>query len=378
MVSFGLDSLSWDSFSGGPTMSEIREIRDTTQLTGIRSTWATLLADTEGSDFFRTLDYLEAYWRHYGEDQRPRVLVMFSGGQPTGIVPLVVRGVRSGFDRLRVLTYPLDNAAIFQGPIGPDPAGTLGQALRQIRKTKDWDYLEFRGVAAGAAKDYAADAMVRVGLSCDARPHGEAKQVSITGHWDAYWTSRPSGWRAECLRNELRLERIGQLEHLRYRPRGMLCGEEDPRWDLFELCEAIQRRGAVEPSNAQDRAFARDLHAVGARSGSLDLNLLLVGGRLAAFQWNFIHQGHVSSLRRGCHPDFAMFDASSVLMHRVLEDSWKRRDLVFDLLSAAVPTELPWINETRMNWRLSYFPPELSRMQVLRLKNTESCDPKVA
>ena len=90
----------------------------------------------------------------------------------------------------------------------------------------------------------------------------------------------------------------GAVTFVRYRPEGKRFDDGDPRWDLYDACEAIARRswqgGATDGttlSHSSVREFLRDAHETAAAAGGLDLNLLLVGGRAAAFAYNYHFRG---------------------------------------------------------------------------------------
>ena len=84
-----------------------------------------MLPRTSAASFFHSFDWLEIYWRHFGDGQRLRVLVVRAGGEPLGILPLVVRSERTRLGTVRTLTYPLHDWGTFYGPIGPNPTATL-------------------------------------------------------------------------------------------------------------------------------------------------------------------------------------------------------------------------------------------------------------
>ena len=56
-------------------MTQIVEINDAAELANYRLLWSSLLPQTRRASFFHSLDWLEVYWRHYGHEQRLRVLV---------------------------------------------------------------------------------------------------------------------------------------------------------------------------------------------------------------------------------------------------------------------------------------------------------------
>ncbi|MCA9209854.1 MAG: cellulose biosynthesis protein, partial [Planctomycetales bacterium] len=62
------------------------EINRIEELESYRLTWHHLLAQTRYASFFQTFEWLRIYWRHFGEGQRLRTLIVYRGGEPIGIV----------------------------------------------------------------------------------------------------------------------------------------------------------------------------------------------------------------------------------------------------------------------------------------------------
>ena len=106
-------------------MTRVVEINTLEELAGLRLLWNLLVSQTREATFFQTLDWLECYWAHHAERQRLRVLVVYSGERPIGILPLAVLSESTRLGKLRTLTYPLDGWGTFFGPIGPNPTATL-------------------------------------------------------------------------------------------------------------------------------------------------------------------------------------------------------------------------------------------------------------
>jgi hypothetical protein len=127
-------------------MACVREINRIEELSEYRSVWGTLLAETKGASFFQSLEWLEAYWRHFGAGQKLRTLVVGADeDRPLGILPLVVRTERTRVGHVRVATYPLQDWGSFYGPVGGHPAETIRAGLEHVGRTRrDWDLIELR------------------------------------------------------------------------------------------------------------------------------------------------------------------------------------------------------------------------------------------
>lgn len=358
-------------------MIHVTEINDPAELAGHRLLWKSLLAKTPNANFFQSLDWLEPYWRHFGAAQKLRVLVIRSGGEPLGIVPLVVRREKTRIGQTRVLTYPLDHWGTFYGPIGPQPAATLIAALQYIRsQPRDWDLLALRWVPRdGCDRGRTGRAMRFVGWTPLEEQGEQVPVVDLQGTWHDYWSLRDGHWRGNVARSERRLAAEGRVEHIRYRPAGIAYDDADPRWDLFEQCLQVAQESWQ--SDAGDgttlchesiAAYLRDAHIAAVRAGGLDLNLLLLGGRPAAFAYNFHYHGHVSGLRLGYDPSVSRHGTGTVLMRRMIEDSFRRGDHTFDLGPASLACKRHWQTSLETSYRYTYFASASPRVLALRAK----------
>jgi CelD/BcsL family acetyltransferase involved in cellulose biosynthesis len=363
---------------GHALLPTVREINDLGELAALRGAWKALLAETPGASFFQSLDWLEAYWSHFGAGQRLRVLAVQTGDQPLGILPLVVR-TRGRIGLLRVLTYPLDDWGSFYGPIGADASVILRAGLEHIRRTtRDWDLIELPWVdAAGGDRGRTRQAMHDAGLGAFVERGQDIALIDLagSGDWQAYWSSRTSRWRNNVRRSEKKLAQRGEVTYLRYRP---ITGEaQDPRWDLYNECERIAAASwqgssstGTTLTHAEIRPFLRDCHQRAAAVGAVDLNLLSVNGRAVAFNYAYHHAGYVFGLRTGYDATAECEGAGSVLQARMIEDCFARGDRTYDLGPGYAECKRYWQTETRFGYRYTHFPSHVPIAQLVRAKRS--------
>ena len=402
----------------------VREINEIDGLAGLRADWTRLWAETPGATFFQSLEWLEAYWRHYAAAQRLRVVVVERDGRPSGIVPLVVRPDRTRVGPLTLLTWPLDSWGSFYGPIGPRSAETLAEALDYLREApRDWDALDLRwqGVP-GVDVAELAQAMRGCGYQGQITQHNETAVIDLGGTWEEYLASRPKLWRRNFraaerkllgrmpapttltpspsptsilpslpteIQVELRQNAFGRgevaalaptatcqlpIQYIRYRPKGAAQGDGDPRWDLYDACEQIAARSWQATANGTTlshesvRPFLRDAHAAAAALGAVDVNVLYVDGQPAAFMYNYASHGTVYGLRLGFDPAFARASVGLVLFGMAVRDSFARGDQLFDLGIGSLDTKQP-VETGRLGiYRLSHYPATSLRAQLLRVR----------
>jgi len=358
-------------------MFGVTEVNRLEDLLSYRPAWDALWRQTRRATFFQSLDWLEVYWRHFACDQTMRVLMVSAGREPIGILPLVVRKDQTGLGPIRVLTYPLSDWGTFYGPVGPHPTATLLAGMQHVRRTpRDWDLLDLRWVdEAGADHGRTPQAMTLAGLAPQRGTWARASLIELDGGWEAYWKGRTKKWRHNVNRCQRRLEELGRVTYLRYRPLGAAHGDVDPRWDLYDACVLLAERswqGASTDGNTlshpEVRRYLRDTHAAAARTGCLDLNLLMLDDRPAAFAYNYCCQGAVSGLRIGYEPELSGFGPGGVVQRMILEDGVRRGDVLYDLGPGSLEYKQNWQTAVVTSYRYAYYPWSAPRMQLLRLR----------
>ena len=206
----------------------------------------------------QTFDWLEAYWRHFGGEQRLRVLVVRAAGKPIGIVPLCVKQERRHFGSVRMLTYPLDGWGAHYSPLGGCQAATLILAMRHIASTpRDWDLIDLPWVDDGGTdRGRTAKAMQAAGFGCVKTANDANSIIDMNEGWDAYLKSRCSKVRQDMRRTLRRFGALqadgrrgtlhaetkwGAVEYTRHRPGSFVDGDGDPAWSLYDECEEVAR-----------------------------------------------------------------------------------------------------------------------------------------
>jgi CelD/BcsL family acetyltransferase involved in cellulose biosynthesis len=115
------------------------------------------------------------------------------------------------------------------------------------------------------------------------------------------------------------------------------------------------------------RHFLRDAHAVAARNGMVDLNLLLVDGRPAAFSYNYHYHGRLTGVQTGYDASLGCPDLGAALLLRSIEDSFERRDVSYNLGPGESHFDRLLRTHTEISYRLTYSPLASWRSQALRL-----------
>lgn len=355
--------------------TQVVEYNDPASLEGLRLLWTRLLAETPDATFFQTLDWLLVYWKHFGDSNRLRVLVVYAAGKPLGILPLVVRTERRGPAAIRTLTYPLDHWGTHYGPIGPNPAATLHLAMAYLAAApRDWDCIDLPWVDVDRERVRTTSACSSAGLPCESNAHEEVAFLDLDGDWQQYLASRGHKFRVNLRRSERQLAEQGEVRFERHRPAPASEGDGDPRWDLYDACEQIAAhswQGSAEDGNTLShprvRAFLRDVHEVAARLGAVDMSVLYLNDQPVAFIYNYCWRGNLFGLRRGHDATITQAGAGSVVLARVVEDSFARGDRVFNLGAGYLAAKRYWLTRIEVTSRVAHYPATNLKAQAIRL-----------
>ena len=192
--------------------------------------------------------------------------------------------------------------------------------------------------------------------------------IDLEGTWLGFLRLRGPTWRNRLARAQ-RNAGAESLSCERYRPRGSMFAEDDPRWELFDEWTELKRRcQPVSTNTTGDQAsgdqFQCDLHMLAARDGALDMNLLRCGGQLLAAAYGYHRDGIVHVMQIQVEPRFASLDPGMLLSTRMVRDSFHRRDRRVDLVGAKSDIGQLWQTRTVTRERFRVYSPKSLRGQL--------------
>lgn len=360
-------------------MNDVHEINCLADLAGLRSAWRGLLAQTPGYSLFHTLEWLESAWGNYARPQRLRVVVVERRGQVVGIVPFCVREEPRRVGTVRVLTYPLDDWGTFYGPLGPEPGFAFRQALHLVARTKrDWDLIDLRWVDESADEFFAiGEAFRECSFEYRVRPRMEVRHCHFGQGWEAYLKSRSRNWRRKMSHDVELLARAGDVVLRRYRPAAGCDPGCEEHAEVYRICEEISARtwqaadasqSCLSSPRVRDALFR--VHCQAAALGMLDTNILEVGGKAVAFNYNYVAEGRTYGLRCGYDPSSEREGCGRVLLYMMLQDSFRRGDIEYNFGPGRQPYKDRFATGMRHAYTFRHYAKYSLRSQLLHLKES--------
>ncbi|MBC7818610.1 MAG: hypothetical protein IAG10_17110, partial [Planctomycetaceae bacterium] len=104
------------------------EINDLATLTELQPLWHELLDKTPQPSFCQTLEWLQLYWQHFGDQLRLRAFCLDEGGNTAGLTVLVERNAGGQ----RELTLPSVGGETLW-PLGAKPTEQWHAVAQQLR-----------------------------------------------------------------------------------------------------------------------------------------------------------------------------------------------------------------------------------------------------
>lgn len=354
-------------------MASVIEVNRIEDLRAYAYFWNRLFLKTPHATFFQTLDWLETYWKFFGQNKKLRVLLVQVDSEIVGILPLVEQKETTHAGPVRVLTYPLDAWGPFFGPISGEPTATLYTAFRYLANTsKSWDLFDLRWIEEEVDRGRTLTAMRCHGFTPVPLPWQTSYAIDLPDDFDAYLATRSPKFRATIRRAIRKAEQEGIYQE-RYRAVTDTARPFCPNEELYDQCVDLARRTwqggsstGTTISHEETAEYFRECFVKASRCGMLDLMTLKRDGKLIAFSYNHHHQGRLLGMRMGYEPDCKRLSPGVALLGMQIRDSIRRGDSQIDLGSEHGDVKKRWINRTLTSQRMCHYSGLSVQAQILR------------
>lgn len=287
---------------GLPSDCQVRVIRTETDWERLRRDWDRLLEAQPVASPFASLDYLQAWWRHYGLSRRLSVVTLYRRGRLAGIAPMMIAPKRIlGRFRWR-LEFIGDRVNMERPGTLTDPArpGTEALLWRAVLATApEWDAVYLREQPTGTGEHPVVTALDGGRYTVSLSEPMESPHVDLQQPWADYLAGRSRSLRKGYRRRLRQLGKEGELA----------CVDETHFGGAEESLEAYL---AVEEGSWKARTpyrvagnpvrfrFYRDLVRTLGRRGEIRFRFLLLDGRPIAATFGVVRHRRYASLEI-CH-----------------------------------------------------------------------------
>ena len=324
-----------------------------------------MLASGTGETLFLLHEWLENWWRHFGNGRRLAIFLARREGRLVAALPLMEQRERlHGLPvvTLRSMTNPHSCRFNALCGTGDEPAmeaiwGCLA------RRARPWHAMILEDVPSDApllAPMLRAAARDRAPIGV--WHGGRVPYLTVEGTWEAYHATLSQKFRANLRRRRSRLLEQGEVGYRR-----ITAPEEVP--------EALRAGLKLEGSGWKDEegsSIASDPNLIrfydrwaqiAASKGWLALSFLDVGGVPVAFDYSTCHEGRYYNMKIGYDPAWARYSVGQLLKEEILRRCFECGVSEYDFLGVTSTSKEDWKPSHRgHDWYFVYAPRPLGRL----------------
>ncbi len=285
--------------------------------------WDALLRRTPGWTELQSFAVQRIWWRHFGDDGRPLIVVVHDQGVVRAIAPFWLQTQKYFGRPRRLLKFIGEPGEIGRPTVlrdGDDREAVAAVFTYLFENGRLWDSMLLHeqpkdGLVLSVARERCVDS--RVIASTVAGPPNP--RLDVRGSWEAYLAGRPRE-----VTESLELARR-QLEQ-----QGEPAFTSHDTWPeivaAFEVYQSLENRGATaetaaSPSTRSRRSYETALLYEYGPKRRLRVHTLSIAGKPIAAAFGLLERGRFFRLRAACDPDYAQFSPERLLTAYELESA---------------------------------------------------------
>ncbi|MHC4570463.1 MAG: GNAT family N-acetyltransferase [Planctomycetota bacterium] len=340
-------------------MIEIEVINSFEQLQGIEKEWKNLISMSKANSIFLTYEWIDIWWRHFGNKKKLFILVLRDDGSVVGIAPLMIVNSDLALP-VRVVkfigTEPQSNVSLFARTLGfGSRYGTVGYMdfiLQEdhseslisyivnfwFKNVNSWDAIDLQGLNPSSNTHLILSRLLTATpLICAKRIPSNFYHLPLTGSVETYFNSLSKKTRSNLRRSRRRLESNGKLEFLNY---GDIKKIKEMLPYIIKLEEKSwkgDKATGLFSGDQKTRRFHIELAKDFSDRGWFDLSLLIFKDEIIAYLCSFIYGGRCYEYGTAYDPDFSYYSPGMVLQHLVISKAFESKLKGIDFMAGFTP-----------------------------------------
>lgn len=319
--------------SGRPEGERLEWVTDPARFAELREGWDELATE----NLFLTWDWLDCWWRSFGDAAEMRVHVRWDGPELAAAVPFGLWGSH---------LVAMANAESDLFRLLARSERDLDPVLQAIAGGP-WSRITVRGLPADEpSARQLVDGLRSRGWLVNRVFRERCPIVETTGSFEDFYMGLSAKARANDRRARRRLEREGPAEVRAIEPVDQL---ETVLAEAFALEAAgwKGRSGTAILSSERQARFYRSLCERFQRLGRLRFSALRLGGELIAFHLDVVHQQRLYALKTSYDERYAAASPGNVLLMAILERAFEDELEAVELLGPASPRKERYATDAR-------------------------------
>jgi CelD/BcsL family acetyltransferase involved in cellulose biosynthesis len=356
--------------SSGDSPITIETVTDERRFVELGPVWNRLVEEAKIDHPFARYEWLQSWWKCFGNGNKLHILVIRAGDRPIAIAPLMLSMGRMYGVKVRKIGFMANvHTPRFDFIIAERPRVVYQTIWQHLLKSADlWDVVELIQVL--------FDSMTLKEL-----PRLAAKDKFLTGIWhseDCPYVEFGQGWNAllRSLSHNHRSQMGKRLRRLRrVGPVNLEVFSEPENFQQLldeglgiEAAAWKMRAGTAIICHADLMCFYRDVAETLSKLGILRLIFLNVGGTRIAFAYALFHQNKIYVLKAGYRPEYASYSPYLLLCHLLFQDACQRGISEYEFLGGSDAWKLRWADKTKSQYWLYIMPRKLRTSLIHTVK----------
>ena len=351
-------------------MITVRVVSDVREFLEMRSLWDALVEQANPAHPFLTHDWFATWWAAFGGDSRLHIVVVHEDGRPVAIAPLMRRRSRVlGFGVELIEPMLNDHTPRYEFILTSRPNAACRAIWNHLRHEGGrWHMLFARQLPAGSITlETLAQCAEHDGYLVGRRDGDASPVVPFTGTWSRYYATLSRNHRSKINKGLNRLRRVADVRlEVISDPDGVEAALADGI--AIEAAAWKARHGTAIGSDPLVRNFYAEFAGRAARSSTLRLMFLNVGGRRVAFAYGLESAQRLFVLKAGYDPEFARYSPYNLLCALVFQHGFERHLEEYEFLGGNEPWKLDWTSHVRKHEWLYVFAPTLAMRVAYEMK----------
>lgn len=334
-------------------MSKTIEIVGIDKLESLREQLDRLSDKADTGNPFLTYEWLITWWRHFGGQDQPLVLIIREGEDILAAAPLMIKKAAFfGLPVTKVQFIGAGEANYLDFVLGQLSEDILADVLDYIRKSYKWQIVDLCDISESS---FSLE-MLKKGMTdkagCAVLESEVCPYIAIDTDWESFYQRKLKRKARYNIQRQIKqLQSQGKLEFRRIRQ------SED--WDFF-IREAIKlyRKDWSRKYNLssflreESAAFYVDIAREFSRRGWFDFSALFFNEKMIAFSYGITYGKRFVDYVIGYDPEFSAFSPGSCLLRFQIEEMFKQNLKEFDFSKGREPYKSRWQTAERNNYRV--------------------------
>jgi len=333
-------------------MISVEKISQESAFKDLKTTWNSLLKQSDADTPFLTWEWLYLWWKHFGDNSELMILVVREDDKPVALAPLMSRVRPFGFLNIKEILF------LGSFGVGSDyldfiiTRGRESSSVEQIFRyltgnQQKWDAINLTNIPETSksieqftktSKNRGYPSIVAASVVCPS--------ILLPSTWEEYVSTLSKSMRTTIKHKSKKLNKSATVE---YEVTGESSDLDEAMNDLFVLNRLRMKTKNLQGafSNGKFTKFHQDIMPVFFQNDILHLSFLKANNMRIAALYNFIYNDTCFYYQSGFDPVWAKFSPGTVLFSMSIQDAIENGMLEYDFLQGDELYKSSWTNTKR-------------------------------